>query len=239
GDNLLMTSGTANATDVMAASAMSNRADTGSSFPIEVPTGPLGIDQRMNVNFPLTATNAGRIAFSLLGANTLLDLELSALQQEGRGEVVSNPRVITANRKEAVIEQGTEIPYQQAASSGATNVSFKKAVLSLRATPQITPDDRIILDLKVTKDSVGQIYAGVPSIDTKQVETQVLMNNGETVVLGGVYETTNKEQRDGIPLLGDLPFVGVLFRTTLEQNTKKELLIFVTPKIVKEEFSTR
>jgi len=149
------------------------------------------MSNRANVNFPLAATNAGRIAFSLLGANTLLDLELSALQQEGRGEVVSNPRVITANRQEAVIEQGTEIPYQQAASSGATNVSFKKAVLSLRATPQITPDDRIILDLKVTKDSVGQIYAGVPSIDTKQVETQVLMNNGETVVLGGVYERNN------------------------------------------------
>lgn len=239
GDNLLMTSGSANATDVMAASAMSNLANTGSAYPIEVPTGLAGINQRMNVNFPLTATNAGRIAFSLLGANTLLDLELSALQQEGRGEVVSNPRVITANRQEAVIEQGTEIPYQQAASSGATNVSFKKAVLSLRATPQITPDDRIILDLKVTKDSVGQIYAGVPSIDTKQVETQILMNNGETVVLGGVYETTNKEQRDGVPLLGDLPFIGVLFRTTLEQNTKQELLIFVTPKIVKEEFSTR
>lgn len=239
GDNLLMTSGTANATDVMVASAMSNQANTGSAYPIEVPTGAAGIDQRMNVNFPIAATNAGRIAFSLLGANTLLDLELSALQQEGRGEVVSNPRVITANRQEAVIEQGTEIPYQQASSSGATNISFKKAVLSLRATPQITPDDRIILDLKVTKDSVGQIFAGVPSIDTKQVETQVLMNNGETVVLGGIYETTNKEQRDGIPFLGDLPFVGVLFRTTLEQNTKKELLIFVTPKIVKEEFSTQ
>ncbi len=239
GDNLLMTSGTARATDAMAASAMSNRANTRNPYPIKIPVGEAGIDQRMNVNFPLAATNAGRIAFSLLGANTLLDLELSALQQEGRGEVVSNPRVITANRQEAVIEQGTEIPYQQASSSGATNISFKKAVLSLRATPQITPDDRIILDLKVTKDSVGQIYAGVPSIDTKQVETQVLMDNGETVVLGGVYETTNKEQRDGIPLLGDLPFVGVLFRTTLEQNTKKELLIFVTPKIVKEEFSTR
>ncbi|MCF6362763.1 MAG: type IV pilus secretin PilQ [Gammaproteobacteria bacterium] len=239
GDNLLMTSGSANATDVMVASAMSNRANTGSPYPIDVPTGTAGIDQRMNVNFPIAASNAGRIAFSLLGANTLLDLELSALQQEGRGEVVSNPRVITANRKEAVIEQGTEIPYQQASSSGATNISFKKAVLSLRVTPQITPDDRIILDLKVTKDSVGQIFAGVPSIDTKQVETQVLMNNGETVVLGGVYETTNKEQRDGIPLLGDLPFIGVLFRSTLEQSTKKELLIFVTPKIVKEEFSTR
>ena len=239
GDNLLFTSGSANATDVMAASAMTNLANTPNNpYPIEIPTGAAGIDQRMNVNFPITASNAGRIAFSLLGSNTLLDLELSALQQEGRGEVISNPRVITANRQEAVIEQGTEIPYQRAASSGATAVSFKKAVLSLRATPQITPDDRIILDLKVTKDSVGQIYAGVPSIDTKQVETQVLMNNGETVVLGGVYETTNKEQRDGVPLLADLPFVGVLFRTTLEQNTKKELLIFVTPKIVKEELST-
>ena len=239
GDNLLFTSGSANATDVMAASAMSNLANTPNNpYPIDIPTGTAGIDQRMNVNFPITAGNAGRIAFSLLGSNTLLDLELSALQQEGRGEVISNPRVITANRQEAVIEQGTEIPYQRAASSGATAISFKKAVLSLRATPQITPDDRIILDLKVTKDSVGQIFAGVPSIDTKQVETQVLMDNGETVVLGGVYETTNKEQRDGVPLLADLPFVGALFRTTLEQNTKQELLIFVTPKIVKEEFST-
>jgi len=239
GNNLLMTSGTTNATDVMAASALNNLANTGSPYPIEIPTGTTGIDQRMNVNLPISSPlNAGRIAFSLLGASTLLDLELTALQQEGRGEVVSNPRVITANRQEAVIEQGTEIPYQQAASSGATNVSFKKAVLSLRVTPQITPDDRIILDLKVNKDSIGQIFAGVPSVDTKEVETQVLMNNGETVVLGGVYETTNKEQRDGVPLLADLPFIGALFRTTLKQNSKKELLIFVTPKIIKEELST-
>lgn len=236
GDNMLFTSGTANATDVMTSSAISNRATTGSPYPINTPSGLLGINQRMNVNFPLAPANAGRIAFSLLGASTLLDLELTALQQEGRGEVVSNPRVITSNQQEAVIEQGTEIPYQQAASSGATNVSFKKAVLSLRATPQITPDDRIILDLKVTKDSVGQIFNNVPSIDTKQVETQVLMNNGETIVLGGVYETENREGRDSVPLLGDLPFIGALFRTTTETSTKKELLIFVTPKIIKEEF---
>ena len=239
GDNLLFTSGSANATDTMSTSALSNIADTGSPYPIAIPSGIVGINQRMNVNFPVAATNAGRIAFSLLGSSTLLDLELSALQQEGRGEVVSNPRVITSNQKEAVIEQGTEIPYQEASSSGATSVSFKKAVLSLRATPQITPDDRIILDLKVTKDSVGQIFNNVPSIDTKQVETQVLMDNGDTVVLGGVYETDTREGREGVPFLSDLPFVGVLFRTTSEQSTKKELLIFVTPKIIKEEFSAR
>ncbi len=238
GDNLLFTSGSTNATDTMASSAMSNLASTPNNpYPISIPTGSAGIDQRMNVNFPITTNNAGRIAFSLLGANTLLDLELSALQTEGRGEVVSNPRVITSNQQEALIEQGTQIPYQQASSSGATNVSFKKAVLSLRATPQITPDDRIILDLKVNKDSVGAIFAGVPSIDTKQVETQVLMDNGETVVLGGVYETSTRDEKDGVPLLSDLPFVGALFRTSRARNSKNELLIFVTPKILKEDFA--
>ncbi len=236
-DNLLFTSGTANATDAMTSSAITNKANTGNPYPINIPSGLIGVSQRMNINFPLAPVNAGRIAFSLLGANTLLDLELTALQQEGRGEVVSNPRVITSNQQEAVIEQGTQIPYQQASSSGATNVSFKKAVLSLRATPQITPDDRIILDLKVNKDSVGQIFNNVPSIDTKQIETQVLMNNGETIVLGGVYETESREGRNSVPLLGDLPFIGVLFRTTNEKSTKKELLIFVTPKIIKEEFT--
>gem|GEM_PF-4835 len=237
GDNLLFSSGSANATDTMASSAMDNLASNGNPYPISIPTGSTGIDQRMNVNFPITTNNAGRIAFSLLGANTLLDLELSALQTEGRGEVVSNPRVITSNQQEALIEQGTEIPYQQASSSGATNISFKKAVLSLRATPQITPDDRIILDLTVNKDSVGTIFAGVPSIDTKEVETQVLMDNGETVVLGGVYETSTRDEQDGVPLLSDLPFVGALFRTSRQRNNKSELLIFVTPKILKADFA--
>jgi type IV pilus assembly protein PilQ len=160
------------------------------------------------------------------------------LQAEGRGEVVSNPRVITANQKEAVIKQGVEIPYQQASSSGATNVSFKEAVLSLKVTPQITPDDRVIMDLNVTKDSVGTIYAGVPSIDKREVNTQVLVENGETVVLGGIYEQTRSKNVTKVPLLGDLPFMGALFRTTSQVDDKVELLIFVTPKILKESLST-
>ncbi len=239
--DLIFGSGTLNATDNMAGSALDNLANNtpNAPYPIEIPMGAGGIPQRMNVNMPVSGSNAGRIALSILGANTLLDLELSALQLESRGEVVSNPRVITANQKEALIEQGTEIPYQRAASSGATAVSFKKAVLSLKVTPQITPDDRIILDLKVNKDSVGVLFAGVPSIDTKEIETQVLMNNGETVVLGGVYEQVVRNERDSVPFLGDLPFIGALFRTTRERNEKSELLIFVTPKILKDQFAVK
>jgi type IV pilus assembly protein PilQ len=237
--DLIFGSGSLEATDTMASSAMDNIASSGNPYPIEVPTGSGGINQRMNVNMPVIGSNAGRIAFSILSSNTLLDLELSALQAEGRGEVVSNPRVITSNQKQAVIQQGTEIPYQEASSSGATSVSFKEAVLSLEVTPQITPDDRIILDLKVNKDSVGQLFAGIPSIDTKQVETQILMDNGETVVLGGIYEQTKRNDSERIPFLGDLPFIGALFRTTRERNSKSELLIFVTPKILKQEFSTQ
>lgn len=239
--DLIFGSGSLNATDTMAGSALNNLADTSgaSPYPIEIPTGAGGIPQRMNVNMPVVGSNAGRIALSILGANTLLDLELSALQLEARGEVVSNPRVITANQKEAIIQQGTEIPYLEASSSGAATVSFKEAVLSLKVTPQITPDDRIILDLKVNKDSVGQLFAGIPSIDTKEIETQVLMNNGETVVLGGVYEQITRNERDSIPFLGDLPFIGALFRTTRERNEKSELLIFVTPKILKDQLATK
>ncbi|MCF6336596.1 MAG: type IV pilus secretin PilQ [Gammaproteobacteria bacterium] len=239
--DLFLGSGSLDATDVMAGSALENLANgtPNAPYPIEIPMGAGGIPQRMNVNMPVVGGNAGRIALSILGANTLLDLELSALQLESRGEVVSNPRVITANQKEALIEQGTEIPYQRAASSGATAVSFKKAVLSLKVTPQITPDDRIILDLKVNKDSVGVLFAGIPSIDTKEIETQVLMNNGETVVLGGVYEQVTRNERDSIPFLGDLPFIGALFRTTRERNEKSELLIFVTPKILKDQFAVK
>ncbi len=239
--DLLFGSGSLDATDNMAGSALDNLASgtPNAPYPIEIPMGAGGIPQRMNVNMPVVGNNAGRIALSILGANTLLDLELSALQLESRGEVVSNPRVITANQKEALIEQGTEIPYQRAASSGATAVSFKKAVLSLKVTPQITPDDRIILDLKVNKDSVGVLFAGIPSIDTKEIETQVLMNNGETVVLGGVYEQVTRNERDSIPFLGDLPFIGALFRTTRERNEKSELLIFVTPKILKDQFAVK
>ncbi len=240
-NDLIFGSGSLNATDVMAGSALDNLADSSgaSPFPIEIPFGTGGLPQRLNVNMPVIGSNAGRIALTILGANTLLDLELSALQLEARGEVISNPRVITANQKEAIIQQGTEIPYQQASSSGATNVTFKEAVLQLKVTPQITPDDRIILDLKINKDSVGVLFNGVPSIDTKEIQTQVLMNNGETVVLGGIYEQVTRNERDSIPFLGDLPFIGVLFRTTRERNEKSELLIFITPKILKDQFSTK
>jgi type IV pilus assembly protein PilQ len=167
----------------------------------------------------------------------LLQLELSALQAEGRGEVVSSPRVITANQKEAIIEAGTEIPYQEASSSGATAISFKKAVLSLRVTPRITPDDRIIMDLSVNKDSVGQIFAGVPSIDTNEVSTQVLVANGDTVVLGGIFESEHRDDVTSVPFFGDLPYLGRLFKNTLVDSTKQELLVFVTPKILKDSLS--
>lgn len=192
-------------------------------------------NQGLNVNLPV-ASPAGAIGLALakLPFGTILQLELSAMQAEGKGEIVSSPRVITSNQQTALIEQGTEIPYQEAASSGATAVSFKEAVLKLEVTPQITPDDRVVMDLKVNKDSVGQIFNGVPSIDTRSVETQVLVDNGETVVLGGVYEQTNLNNVTKVPFFGDLPYVGNLFKTTLVQDDKAELLIFVTPKIVKD-----
>ncbi|MCH8059057.1 MAG: type IV pilus secretin PilQ, partial [Proteobacteria bacterium] len=166
--------------------------------------------------------------------------ELTALEAEGRGEIISTPRVITANQREARIEQGVEIPYQQSSSSGATTVQFKKAVLSLIVTPQITPDNNIIMDLKVHKDSVGQIISTgglggtVPSIDTRSIETQVLVADGQTVVLGGIYETERRETISKVPFLGDLPALGYLFRSKKVVHNKAELLIFVTPRILKQ-----
>jgi len=156
------------------------------------------------------------------------------MQAENRGEVISTPRVITSNQKEALIEQGVEIPYQEASSSGATSVSFKKAVLSLKVKPQITPDEHIIMDLHVNKDSVGQVYFGVPSIDTREVSTQVLVRNGETVVLGGIYEQTRANEADKVPFFADLPVVGHLFRQDRKTNNKEELLIFITPKLLRD-----
>jgi type IV pilus assembly protein PilQ len=175
------------------------------------------------------------LAVGKLGSH-LLQLELNAMEMEGRGEVISSPRVLTSNQKEAYIEAGTEIPYQEATSSGATSVSFKKAVLSLNVTPQITPDDRVIMDLVVNKDSVGQVFLGVPSIDTKEVATQVLVDNGETLVLGGIYERETLDEVDRVPFFGELPMIDWLFKTTRKSDDKSELLIFVTPKIVKESF---
>lgn len=174
------------------------------------------------------------LSFSRLPFGTLIDLELTAMQAENRGEVISTPKVVTANQQEALIEQGTEIPFQEATSSGATSISFKDAVLSLRVTPQITPDDRVIMDLNVKNDSVGQIFFGVPSIDTNEVETQVLVEDGETIVLGGIFQEETTVGRDKVPFFGDLPVVGRLFRRDLNQNNREELLIFITPKILKD-----
>ncbi len=209
--------------------------------PPQVGTIPLGAQpEQLNVNLPVVGA-AGQIALSILnlGSGNLVNIELSALEADNRGKVVSSPRVITADKKKAVISQGTEIPYLTAAASGATTVSFKPAVLELAVTPRITPDDRIIMDLEVKKDSVGQVFANIPSIDTKKVNTQVLVDNGDTIVLGGIFEQTTRTTVDKVPFLGDLPWVGAVFRRTVKQDDKTELLIFVTPKIVKDALSIR
>ena len=169
----------------------------------------------------------------------LLDLELTALEAEGDGEIISTPRVVTANQSEAYIQQGVEIPYEQAASSGATAVQFKEAVLELRVTPLITPDNRVQLDLNVKQDSVGEIYqtgrgGSVPSIDTRELETQVLVANGDTVVLGGIFQDEKNSKEEKVPWLGDIPGVGALFRRRTNDSKKRELLIFITPSIVED-----
>jgi type IV pilus assembly protein PilQ len=233
-DGLYTVTGTAAGADTIVNSGLSNVAAGGSPFPVATPAAT----NRYLVNLP-TSSQAGSIALSVLGSDYLVDLELSAAQAEGRGEVVSSPKVITANQKEATIEQGVEIPYQQAASSGASTISFKKAVLSLKVTPQITPDDRIILDLSVSKDSVGTVVVtsggvNVPSINTRQISTQVLVNDGQTVVLGGILETEKRDTEKKVPWLGDIPVLGNLFKTTNTTNNKAELLVFVTPKILRE-----
>jgi type IV pilus assembly protein PilQ len=188
-----------------------------------------------NVNLPSAGT-AG--AFSMLLFNSslskLLSVELTALETDSKGKVISSPRVVTSDQTEATISTGTQIPYQQASSSGATNVSFKDATLSLSVKPQITPDDHVIMDIKVNKDSVGTLYAGVPSIDTNSVNTQVLVENGGTVVIGGVYSQQLSTGVDKVPLLGDIPVLGFLFRSTSKIDNKSELLIFISPKIMNE-----
>ena len=236
-DGLTTISGTGAGTDTMIGSALDNLADpaNGTIYPVALPQ----LGNRYNVNVPITDA-AGRFALAILKSDFLVDLELTALEAEGRGEIVSTPRVITANQKEARIEQGVEIPYQQSASSGATTVQFKKAVLSLEVTPQITPDNNIIMDLRVHKDNVGDVISTgglggtVPSIDTRAVETQVLVEDGQTVVLGGIYETERRETITKVPFLGDIPAIGALFRSKQMQNDKSELLIFVTPRILEE-----
>lgn len=216
--------------------------DTAVLFPgANDPRGGLEIGEaidRYMVNLPV-ANPAGALALTFLDSDFIVDLELSAAQAEGRGEIVSQPTLVTANQREASIEQGVEIPYQESSSSGATTTTFKKAVLSLKVTPQITPDNRVILDLVVAKDSVGQVVPSatggfVPSIDTREITTQVLVNDGQTVVLGGILETERRDVEQKVPWLGDIPGLGYLFKSTSKTDNKDELLIFVTPRILRE-----
>ena len=234
---LVTTTGSAAGTDQIIGSGLTNLQTTNSPFPVTLPTGSTAAN-RYNVNLPVSPA-AGSWALGILGNNYLVDLELSAAQSETQANIISSPKVITANQKEAVIEQGVEIPYQQSASSGATTIQFKKAVLALKVTPQITPDNRIIMDLDVRDDSVGQVIVAsggvnVPSINTREIGTQVLVNDGQTVVLGGILQTTQREDQTKVPYLGDIPILGILFRNTNHQDDKDELMIFITPKIVRE-----
>jgi len=199
----------------------------------QIGTGALS--DSLNVSLPVAgAAGSFGITYANLSKGLILDLELSALENENRGEVIASPRVITANQKEASIEAGEEIPFQNATSSGATSVQFKKAVLSLTVTPQITPDDRIILDLTVTQDTRGEDTVSGPAINTQQVTTQVLVDNGQTVVLGGIYQQRTNRDETKVPFFGDLPGIGWMFRHQADTKAKQELLIFVTPKILKE-----
>ncbi len=182
----------------------------------------------------------GSFSLGYLTDNFLIDLELSALESDGFGEIFSQPKVLTGDKQQAVIKSGTEIAYQKATSSGATSIEFKEAVLQLEVTPQITPDNRIIMDLLVSQDSVGAFTpTGEPSIDITQIETQALVGNGQTLVLGGIFQTEEVNGTDKVPLLGDLPFLGKLFRNDLRNIEKREILIFITPKIIDDNLLDR
>jgi type IV pilus assembly protein PilQ len=244
--NVFSTSGSSAALDGMNNLAMINRRNgTGSSLPTTFPGGEgagiitPSLNDRLNVNLPTSTSPAGRLGFSILAADYLLDLELSALEAQGDGEVISTPRVITANQAEAFIKQGVEIPYEEATNAGATAVQFQEAVLELRAVPLITPDNRVQLTLSVKQDTVGEIFqtgrgGSVPSIDTRELSTRVLVNNGQTVVLGGIFQEERNFNSTKVPVLGDVPVLGNLFRRRGNQEQKRELLIFVTPSILDE-----
>jgi type IV pilus assembly protein PilQ len=232
-NSLLTVSGTNAGTDSMLSSAFPPSTTTPSGY-VNFPT----LNNRYQVNLPAANVN-GSIALSLLAGKHLLDLELTAAQNEGKSETISSPRIITANQKQATIMQGVEIPYQESASSGATTTQFKNAVLSLKVTPLITPDNRVILDLDVSDDTVGaQVTSAtggsVPSIDTREIITQVLVNDGQTVVLGGILDTTKSYTATKVPFFADIPVLGNLFKSTIKINNKTELLIFITPKILRE-----
>ena len=188
----------------------------------------LGVD--LGVNNP-----TGSFAIELLTQNTFLDLELSALENEGTGEIVSQPKVLTGDKQKASIKTGTEIPYQNATSSGATSVQFKEAVLKLEVTPQITPDGRIVMDINVNQDSIGDILpTGEPVIDVTQVETKAIVGDGQTLVLGGLFQMSTVDTVEKVPFFGDIPYLGRLFRKDLDDMEKREILVFITPKILSE-----
>ncbi|MCG8611083.1 MAG: type IV pilus secretin PilQ [Pseudomonadales bacterium] len=185
------------------------------------------------VDLGVTRVNTSSIALGYGNDNMLIDMELSAFETDGKGEIVAQPKIVTADRKKAIIKSGEQIPYQEASSSGATSVSFKEAALSLEVTPQITPDDKIIMDLKINQDARGEVTGGIPSIDTNEIETQVLVGNGETIVLGGIFQAETSTTVTKTPFLGDLPYIGSLFKKTEEIDERGELLIFITPKLLK------
>jgi type IV pilus assembly protein PilQ len=239
-NGLLAVSGTGTGADTLVQTALGTTTGgtvVGGAITVPSPATP-ALANRYMVNTPAANTN-GSIGVSLLAGSYLVDLALSAAENEGKSETISSPRVITANQKQATIMQGVEIPYQESASSGATTTQFKDAVLSLKVTPLITPDNRVILDLDVRDDAVGQQVTSatggsVPSIDTRSIQTQVLVGDGQTVVLGGILETTKSYSANKVPWLGDIPVLGNLFKSTTNINNKTELLIFITPKILRE-----
>jgi type IV pilus assembly protein PilQ len=211
----------------------------------QIATTPNFNTDTLNINLPATPTDTlaqvGQFSLVLFNnaATRFLNLELTALESDGKGKIISSPRVVTANQIEALIEQGTELPYQQATSSGATSIAFRKATLSLRVKPQITPDGNVIMDVDVNKDAVGvQTPAGF-AIDTKHVKTSVLVENGGTVVIGGIYTQEDRNQYNKVPLLGDLPAIGPLFRNYYRTDNKTELLVFLTPRIIDERLGVR
>ncbi|KZY71299.1 hypothetical protein A3739_17070 [Oleiphilus sp. HI0067] len=197
-------------------------------------TNTVTFPDALAVDLGVTRTNASSIAIGIGNGDYLLDLELSAFEADGKGEIVAQPKIVTADRQTATIKSGEEIPYQEATSSGAASIAFKEAVLSLEVTPQITPDDKIIMDLKVNQDDRGQETAGVPSIATNELITQVLVGNGETIVLGGIFQSEESTTVTKTPFLGDIPYLGNLFKKTQNINERSELLVFITPKLIKD-----
>ncbi len=200
------------------------------------PAGRIGLSYPDGLAVDLGVSRSGASSFGvgITGEGYLVDLEISALAAEGFAEVVARPQIVTADKSPAVIESGVEIPYQEATSSGATSTAFKDAVLSLQVTPRITADDSIVMLLDVKQDTVGQIYNGIPSVNTNQVRTEVLVDDGQTVVLGGIFQTIRNVSTDKTPLLGDIPQLGRLFRRKSERDDEQELLVFITPSILRE-----